>query len=107
MLRIGHRGAPGNPRCGENTFTSFRKAIWSGADAIELDVRKSKDNKLVVIHDLWLERTTGKLDYVNNCSYEELKKLDAGFGDHIPLLGQVVYEFAGIMGKLIKCKLIN
>lgn len=51
MLRIGHRGAPGFPRHLENTIWSFRKAVWAGADAIELDVRRSKDKHIVVSHE--------------------------------------------------------
>ncbi|MDP3953839.1 MAG: glycerophosphodiester phosphodiesterase family protein [bacterium] len=104
MLKIGHRGAPGNPRYGENTFTSFRKAIWSGADAIELDVRKTKDNTLVVIHDLALDRTTGSSGNVCDFNYDELKKLDAGFGDCIPMLVDAVYECFG-MGKFVNIEI--
>ncbi len=46
MLRIGHRGA--KAYAPENTLTGFKKAIEIGVDAIELDVRKTKDNKIVV-----------------------------------------------------------
>lgn len=51
MLRIGHRGAPGFPRRYENTIWSFKKAVWAGVDAIELDVRRSKDKYIVVSHN--------------------------------------------------------
>jgi glycerophosphoryl diester phosphodiesterase len=49
MLRIGHRGA--KTYAPENTLASFKKAIEIGVDTIESDVRKTKDNQLVVIHD--------------------------------------------------------
>ncbi len=44
MLRIGHRGA--RAYAPENTLASFKKALEIGVDAVELDVRKTKDNQL-------------------------------------------------------------
>lgn len=52
-----HRGAPGHG-VGENTFEAFRKAIAAGATAIETDVRRTKDNKLILLHDSGVGRTT-------------------------------------------------
>jgi glycerophosphoryl diester phosphodiesterase len=49
MLRVGHRGA--RAYAPENTLASFKKALEIGVDAIEIDVRKTKDNEIVVIHD--------------------------------------------------------
>ncbi|MEM2911831.1 MAG: glycerophosphodiester phosphodiesterase, partial [Candidatus Bathyarchaeia archaeon] len=49
MLLIGHRGAKAYEP--ENTLRSFQKALEMGANAVELDVRKTKDDQLVVIHD--------------------------------------------------------
>lgn len=63
----------------ENTIPSFESALETGADWIELDVRKTKDGRLVVIHD---ERTgrIGNIDLkISEVSYEELKKVDAAF----------------------------
>ena len=57
MMKIGHRGAPGNPRFAENTFSSFQKALTLGADAIEFDVRRAGEDS-VVFHDQTLERMT-------------------------------------------------
>lgn len=51
MLKIGHRGAPGYTPLEENTIKSFKNALLKGADAVELDVRSSKDKKLVVTHN--------------------------------------------------------
>ena len=56
MLRIGHRGARAYEP--ENTLSSFKKAVEMGVDAVELDVRKTKDGQLVVIHDADLKKTT-------------------------------------------------
>lgn len=51
FLKIGHRGKPGYPRQGENTIPSFEAALAAGADGVELDVRRSKDGRLVISHD--------------------------------------------------------
>lgn len=94
MLKIGHRGAPGYPRRGENTVRSFWKAIWSGADAIEFDVRRSKDNRLVVIHDATIDRTTDGSGKVKDLLYNpHMVYRDAGFGENIPTLDEVLLTF--------------
>jgi glycerophosphoryl diester phosphodiesterase len=93
MIIFGHRGAPGSPRYGENTRTSFRKALQSGAGGLEFDVRRCGDGRLVVIHDETLERTTNGRGRVRDLSYGEIRRLDAGFGDPIPLLSDVLDEF--------------
>jgi len=56
MLRIGHRGARAYEP--ENTLRSFNKVLEMGVGAIELDVRKTKANRLVAIHDADVKRTT-------------------------------------------------
>ena len=54
VLKIAHRGIPVLEP--ENTISSFKKAIKLGADMIEFDVRLSKDNKIVVVHDEEIEK---------------------------------------------------
>ena len=49
MILLGHRGAP--RAAAENTPESFRRALQMGAQGFEFDVRRSKDGRLVVIHD--------------------------------------------------------
>lgn len=93
MLKIGHRGAPGYSMRGENTVRSFWKAVYSGADAIEFDVRRSKDGRLVVIHDATIDRTTDGKGKVRDFSYAELADYDAGFGEKIPTLDEVLMTF--------------
>lgn len=94
MLKIGHRGAPGHTGgVGENTIGSFRKALWSGADAIEFDVRRTKDGKLVVIHDATLDRTTNGKGKVADMDYYEFNHFDAGYGWGVPLLKDVFTHF--------------
>lgn len=88
MLIIAHRGASGSEP--ENTLRSFKKAIELKADAIELDVHLSKDNKLVVIHDEKVNRTTKGRGKVNDKTLKELKQLNAGKEEKIPTLNEVL-----------------
>ena len=88
FLKIGHRGACGYAP--ENTLASFRKTLELGVDMIELDVHLSSDGHLVVIHDEQLERTTNGRGRVSDKSAAELKRLDAGEGEVIPLLSEVI-----------------
>jgi len=64
----------------ENTKASIQAAFQYGATMVEIDVRPTKDNYLVVFHDDMLDcRTNGK-GYVKNHMLEELRKLDIGYG---------------------------
>jgi glycerophosphoryl diester phosphodiesterase len=73
---IAHRGASGNYP--ENTCLAFNEAINAKTDVIEFDVQITKDNKLVILHDRTLERTTNGYGSPQNFTLEELKNLDAG-----------------------------
>jgi glycerophosphoryl diester phosphodiesterase len=87
FLKIGHRGACGYEP--ENTLRSFQKALELRVDMIELDVHRCASGEIVVIHDNRVDRTTNGTGYVAEMSLEELRKLDAGEGEKIPLLGEV------------------
>jgi len=98
----GHRGNPAeNP---ENTMRSFRSAIAVGCDLIECDVHLSSDGRLVVIHDHTLDRTTNGSGLVRDFSAAELRKLDAGEGEKIPLLQEVIELALGKVGLVIEIK---
>jgi len=88
MLKIGHRGAKFYEP--ENTLRSFRKALELGVDAVELDVRRTRDGELVVIHDAEVDRTTNGKGLVSELTLEEIKSLDAGKGEKIPTLEEVL-----------------
>lgn len=62
----------------ENTMPAFRAAVEMGCDAIETDVRMTKDGHLVLIHDRDTLRTTGVHAFVDELTLEELRALDAG-----------------------------
>lgn len=84
----GHRGNPAEQP--ENTLASFRSAVELGVDIIECDVHQSADGRLVVIHDHDLERTTDGRGLVRDHTWDELCALDAGRGECLPLLEQVI-----------------
>jgi glycerophosphoryl diester phosphodiesterase len=88
MLRIGHRGA--RAYAPENTLTSFKKALGIGVDAIELDVRKTKDNQLVVIHDDNVKRTTNGDGLVCELTLKDIKGFSAEGGEKIPTLEEAL-----------------
>jgi glycerophosphoryl diester phosphodiesterase len=87
FIIIGHRGASGYEP--ENTLRSFERAINMGVSMIELDVYVCASGEIVVIHDDTVDRTTDGEGNVSDLSWEELKQLDAGQGQRIPLLSQV------------------
>jgi glycerophosphoryl diester phosphodiesterase len=83
----GHRGNPAEHP--ENTLASFRSAIELGVDMIECDVHLSADGELVVIHDHTLDRTTDGSGLVAQLTLAELRRLDAGGGERLPVLAEV------------------
>ncbi|MEX2488476.1 MAG: glycerophosphodiester phosphodiesterase family protein [Pseudomonadales bacterium] len=87
FVLIGHRGACGYEP--ENTLISFERAIAMGCLWTELDVY-AVENELIVIHDDWLERTTNGTGRVMDASLAYLRSLDAGKGERIPLLSEVI-----------------
>lgn len=101
MLMIGHRGAMG---CApENTLLSIHKAIELGADWVEIDVHCVAD-KLLVIHDETVDRTTNGRGKLIDYSFEELRALDAGLGQRIPILQEVLEVTVGKVGLNIELK---
>ncbi len=73
---IAHKGASGVAP--ENTLVAFQKALDLGVDMIELDVRHTKDEEIIVFHDQTLDRTTNGSGDVHDYTLEEIKQLDAG-----------------------------
>lgn len=88
VIIIGHRGASGYEP--ENTLRSFAKAIELGVDMIEFDVHVCASGELVVIHDDTVDATTNGSGFVAEKILSELQVLDAGKGEHIPTLREVL-----------------
>lgn len=100
---LGHRGF--SARYPEDTIAAFRAAMECGADGIELDIQKTADSRFAVIHDAKLERTTDGTGSVREKSMKELKSLDAGNGERIPELCEVLDTLAEYKGALINVEL--
>jgi len=92
---IAHRGA--SFEAPENTLASVNLGWEQDADAVEIDVYLSKDNKIVVIHDEDTKRTAGEKLVVQESMASDLRKLDVGSfkssdykGEKIPFLSEVI-----------------
>ena len=88
MILTGHRGAAKLEP--ENTLLSIQKAIDLGVDQIEIDVHLTRDQHLVVIHDVTVDRTTDGDGAIADFTLAEVKQLDAGKGERIPTLQEVI-----------------
>jgi glycerophosphoryl diester phosphodiesterase len=88
MKIIGHRGAAGLAL--ENTLESIRSAIKAGVDAIEVDVRLTKDHHLVLSHDEHLGRVSSEHTKVHETALRELRELKLHNGKRIPTLQEAI-----------------
>ena len=100
MLIVAHRGASDN--LPENTVSAIAAAIELGCDYVEFDVRATADERLVLMHDERLERTTDGSGRVNEKPLRELRELDAGSwmgeahaGRKVPTLNETLAVLRG------------
>lgn len=96
-----HRGASGHAP--ENTLMAVQQALALGAHWVEVDVYLSH-GELVVIHDRRLERTTSGTGDVTRRELSYIRSLDAGRGEKIPLLREVMAAVAGRAGINVELK---
>jgi len=85
---IAHRGASAYEP--ENTLRAFDRAIEMGATMLELDVHLSQDDQLIVIHDSDMARIAGDPTPVKNMTLAQIKRFDAGHGERVPTLSEVI-----------------
>jgi glycerophosphoryl diester phosphodiesterase len=102
VLRIGHRGAAGYVP--ENTLASIEKAISFGLDFVEVDVQRTNDSHLVILHDERVDRTTNGTGLLSEMPLLAVRKLDAGAGQGIPTLGEVLQTANGRIGLILELK---
>lgn len=102
LLTVGHRGVMGVEP--ENTLRSFVRAEEEGLDVIELDLHLSKDGELVVMHDADVARTTDGSGAIGDFTLAELRQLDAGQGERIPVFQEVVQAVRSPLQAEIKDK---
>ncbi|MFH8793395.1 glycerophosphodiester phosphodiesterase [Streptomyces sp. NPDC017941] len=88
FVTIGHRGVMGVEP--ENTLRSFVAAQAAGLDILELDLHLSKDGALVVMHDADVGRTTDGEGAIADKTLAELRDLDAGDGERVPVFEEVL-----------------
>ncbi len=116
-LNIAHRGA--SAEVAENTLAALRRAIAHDVDLVEIDVQRTRDGALVLLHDSTLVRTTNVCEVfpdrapwrVGDLTYDEIRRLDAGgwksddfTGEHVPTLDEAVdvvrHSRAGLLVEL-------
>lgn len=91
-LCIAHRGGLG--LFPENTLYAFERAAALGADAIEMDIHRTRDGELVVCHDPAIDRTTNGTGLIREMTLAEIQRHDAAWhwtqddGATYPLRGQ-------------------
>jgi glycerophosphoryl diester phosphodiesterase len=85
---VGHRGAAGVMP--ENTIKGFRYAIDLGVDYVECDVHLSRDQQLIVMHDTTVDRTTNGHGAIRDLTAARIRTLDAGQGEQVPTLDEVL-----------------
>ena len=109
---IAHRGA--SAAAPENTLAAFNMAVDLKADAVELDVKLSKDRVPVVMHDATVDRTTDGHGKVGELTLADLKTLDAGAkkdakyaGEQVPTLAEVFEAVAASRKSWINVELTN
>ena len=87
---IAHRGA--SAYLPENTLAAYELAVAQQADMIEVDLHCTRDGEVVVVHDAELARIGGRGE-VGGASLAELRSLDAGAGQRVPTLDELLDGF--------------
>ncbi|HEY8122484.1 MAG TPA: glycerophosphodiester phosphodiesterase [Myxococcota bacterium] len=90
MKVIAHRGSSGERP--ENTLPAYRLAIAQRADMIEIDLHRTRDGAIPVTHDASLAHLGGRGE-IADATLAEVRALDAGGGERVPLLPEVLDEF--------------
>ncbi|MGG1556267.1 glycerophosphodiester phosphodiesterase [Paenibacillus ferrarius] len=85
---LAHRGYP--KKYPENTLASFQAALDLNYSHLELDVQLTRDGVPVVIHDTTVNRTTNGTGNVADFTFAQIRELDAGGGQLIPTLEEVL-----------------
>lgn len=103
VLRIGHRGAAGHAP--DNTLLSIAAALRIGVDLVEIDVQRTRDNHLIVLHDRFLQPSTTGSGLASDCSLDEIRALRTVPGDQpILTLTEVLEAVDGHAGLMLEIK---
>jgi glycerophosphoryl diester phosphodiesterase len=93
IWNVAHRGASADAP--ENTVAAARLAIEQGADVVEADVRLTADGVAVLMHDADVDRTTDGTGPLRALSLEQVKALDAGRGERVPTVDELLAATGG------------
>lgn len=106
---VAHRGSSADRP--ENTLASTLRAIEAGATAVEVDVRTTRDGRLVLSHDAALDRTTDGTGKIGEATLAEIRRLDAGSwfdkryaAERVPTLDEVLVACRGKIDVLLDLK---
>jgi glycerophosphoryl diester phosphodiesterase len=77
VLNIAHQG--GEDEFPSNTLYAFKKAVRAGADMLEIDVGVTKDDRVILMHDTSVDRTTNGTGLISEQNLREIQRLDAGY----------------------------
>ncbi len=102
MKVIGHRGAAG--LAPENTIPSFRLARELGVDAVECDVRMTRDRHTVLLHDATVDRTTNGKGRLADLTMADVSHLECQDGVHLATLDELLALSGGTLPVVIELK---
>lgn len=102
VLRIGHRGACGYAP--ENTLASIEQAIALRCAFTEVDIQRTSDDALVLLHDKQVDRTTNGRGSVSELTLPAIRKLDAGGAQMVPTLEEALRVAKGRIGLILELK---
>jgi glycerophosphoryl diester phosphodiesterase len=102
---MGHRGY--QAQYPENTMVSFLAAVEAGAQFVELDVTLARDQKVVVMHDDTIDRTTNGSGRVSDHDLDALQRLDAGSWFHSRFTGERIPSLADVLERVAPKAHIN
>jgi len=105
ILIIGHKGA--SLITPENTLKAFQKAIELKADYVEFDIHITKDGEIIIIHDSDTFNATGVKGLIKDMNLDQIKNLDAGEGEKIPTIRELISIVRKKIGLQIEIKSIN
>lgn len=99
---IAHRGD--SSRALENSLEALRLALSLSVDMVEIDIRKSMDDELYVMHDKHTGRTSDKNVDIEKSRSDEISRVKLKNGEHIPTLKDVLSLFTGNVGLNLEIK---
>ncbi|MFT4222082.1 glycerophosphodiester phosphodiesterase family protein [Dysgonomonas sp.] len=98
VLVVSHRGDWRNAP--ENSLQAIKNVIKMGVDVVEIDIKKTKDGRLVLMHDAKVDRTTNGKGYVSDYLFDDIRKLYLKNG-----LGRATFHSISTLEEaLILCK---